>query len=117
MTKPVFVLVVFLGAVAGYSDSTHINLDLSEPPPTGTKQIVFGSGLYAASAFGPIAAIYFYEDEIDPNRARSCIDSDLSIIMMASLGCVASAVTGTIVLHRGMKKRRIYLTWKFGQCA
>jgi hypothetical protein len=114
MKKLIPILFILFAVSNGYSDSTQINSNLSEPPPAGTKQIVIGSGLYAASTVGLIAAIYFYEESIKPNRPKSCTYSPEEFIMESAFVSIACAVTGTIIIHRGIKKRRIYLEWKLG---
>jgi hypothetical protein len=117
MKKIVFIEFIFLTVLTGYSDSTKVNLNVSEPPPSGTKQIVFGSGFFVASAAALIATIYLYNDWMKPQVGWCGTGKANEETSMMGLGfyCIASTVAGTIIIHKGIKKRRIYLEWKLGQ--
>jgi succinate dehydrogenase/fumarate reductase cytochrome b subunit len=117
MKKLILFLFILFVVFNGYSDSTQTNLKLSEPPPAGTKQIIIGSGLYVASAVGLVAIIYLYNDWKKPQvgwcgTGKAMEETDM---MSIGLACIACTVAGTIIIHRGIKKRRIYLEWKLGQ--
>jgi hypothetical protein len=114
MNKSIFTLFIFLAVFLGYSDSTQINLNVSTPPPSVNKQIIIGTGLAVVSAVSLVATIYLYNDWKKPQvgwcGTRKA--NEETMMAMTTFCCIASAVAGTIIIHRGIKKKRIYLEWK-----